>query len=113
VDEPDRNPREHVEDSAPVVVEDAAPAVEDEPPVVARLVVEIRSDGSRTIARGAIEDRNLGQAAAVKIEAKTPAALARALMRALLSVPRLGGDQKRRAALPRLAQRLNPFRRRS
>jgi hypothetical protein len=95
----------------PVVVDDEPPAVDDEPPIVARLVVEIRSDGSRTIARGALEDRNLGQAAAVRIEAKTPAALARELMRALLTVPRLGVDAPRRA-LPRLVRRLNPFRKR-
>ncbi len=97
---------------APAIVDEAAASnVEDEPPVVARLVVEIRSDGSRTIARGAIEDRNLGQAAAVKIEAKTPVALARELVRALLSIPRLSnGEPSRRA---RLARRLNPFRRRS
>ena len=36
-------------------------AAADEPPVVARLVVEIRSDGSRTIARGALEDGQLGE----------------------------------------------------
>jgi hypothetical protein len=92
---------------APVVVDDEPPEVHDEPPIVARLVVEIRSDGSRTIARGALEDRNLGQAAAVKIEAKTPVALARELMRALLTVPRLGAQTRRRALA-----RLNPFRKR-
>jgi hypothetical protein len=103
--EPDEDPR-----SPPAIVDDAPPTiVDDEPPIVARLVIEIRSDGSRTIARGALEDRNLGQAAAVKIEAKTPAALARELMRALLTIPRLGAGRRR--SLPQIARRLNPFRR--
>ena len=39
--------------------------VSDEPPVVARLIVEIRSDGTRTIARGAIEDVASGQKTAI------------------------------------------------
>jgi len=34
---------------------------DDDLPVVARLVVEIRSDGRRTVARGGIEDRGEGQ----------------------------------------------------
>ena len=45
---------------------------DEDPPVVARLVVEIRSDGTRTVARGAIEDRTVGQTTAVQIEAGTP-----------------------------------------
>jgi hypothetical protein len=32
------------------------PDFADEPPVIARLVAEIRSDGSRTIERGTLED---------------------------------------------------------
>ena len=59
----------------------------EEPPVVARLVVEIRSDGTRTIARGAIEDTELGERVAVQAEGKTPLDLALSLGRALLQAP--------------------------
>ncbi len=71
-----------------------------EPPVVARLVIEIRSDGTRTIARGAMEDRATGQTVAMRAEGTTPAALAASLFRSLLMLPRLQGGQQalRRAA---------------
>jgi hypothetical protein len=59
----------------------------DEPPVVARLVVEIRSDGSRTIARGAIEDAERGERVALKAEGATPLALALSLARAMVQIP--------------------------
>ena len=59
----------------------------DEPPVVARLVVEIRSDGTRTIARGALEDTELGERVAVQAEGRTPFDLALSLGRALLQAP--------------------------
>lgn len=61
-----------------------------EPPVVARLVVEIRSDGTRTIARGALQDASIGQEVAIKAEGTTPLALAASLMRSLFSAPLLG-----------------------
>jgi hypothetical protein len=61
----------------------------DEPPVVARLVVEIRSDGTRTIARGAVEDVATGQRTAVEARGTTPLALAASLSRALVHVPAL------------------------
>jgi hypothetical protein len=48
----------------------------DDPPVVARLVVEIRSDGSRTVARGAIEDLASGERVAIEARGTTPLALA-------------------------------------
>jgi hypothetical protein len=54
-----------------------------EPPVVARLVVEIRSDGSRTIARGAMEDVQSGQTVAVEAKGSTPLALAIELARSM------------------------------
>src|SRR6185312_12745048 len=47
-----------------------APA--EEPPVVAQLMIEIRSDGSRTIARGALNDLRSGESAQVHAEGKTP-----------------------------------------
>jgi hypothetical protein len=58
-----------------------------EPPVVARLVIEIRSDGKRTIARGALQDAALGQEVVVKAEGTTPLSLAVALVRSLVSAP--------------------------
>jgi hypothetical protein len=62
---------------------------EDEPPVVARLIVEIRSDGSRTIARGAIEDTASGQRTQLEARGDSPLALALQLARALTQLPRL------------------------
>ena len=64
--------------------------VRPEPPVVARLVVEIRSDGSRTIARGALQDATLGQEVAIQAEGTTPLALAASLVRAMVKAPFLG-----------------------
>jgi hypothetical protein len=61
-----------------------------EPPVVARLVIEIRSDGSRTIARGALEDVAAGEHVAVRAEGTSPLSLAMALARSLIKVPFLG-----------------------
>jgi hypothetical protein len=70
------------------------PAAQPEPagelPVVARLVVEIRSDGRRTIARGAMEDAESGQGVAVEARGDTPLRLALSLARAMFSVPALG-----------------------
>ncbi len=59
----------------------------DEPPVVARLMVEIRSDGSRTIARGAIEDMASGERVAVEARGTTPAQLAASLARTIFATP--------------------------
>ena len=61
----------------------------DEPPVVARLVVEIRSDGSRTIARGAVDDAQRGERVAIEARGDTPLQLALALARALSQLPRM------------------------
>jgi hypothetical protein len=60
---------------------------DEELPVVARMVVEIRSDGSRTIARGAVEDRLGGQSVGVEARADSPLELSRALAKMLLSAP--------------------------
>jgi hypothetical protein len=57
-------------------------------PVVARLVVEIRSDGRHTVARGLAEDAS-GERVQVEAEGSTPLQLAFALMRALSQVPAL------------------------
>lgn len=61
----------------------------DLPPVVARMVVEIRSDGSKTVARGALEDLTTGQKVALRADAGTPFELARELSRSILRMPSL------------------------
>lgn len=58
-----------------------------EPPVVARVMVEIRSDGSRTIARGAMEDLTTGQRAQIEAIGTTPLQLAFALAKSLRTLP--------------------------
>lgn len=78
---------------------------DDELPVVARLVVEIRSDGSRTIARGAIEDAIHGQRTSVEARGTSPLQLALGLARALTQLPRLGARSAVRGLLER---RRNP-----
>ena len=72
---------------------------EDEPPVVARLIVEIRSDGSRTIARGAIEDTVSGQRTQLEAKGDSPLALALQLARALTQLPRLSARSAVRGLL--------------
>ena len=74
-------------------------------PVVARLVVEIRSDGSRTVARGALEDRASGQEVAIRADGTSPAALALALARSIMGLPALarrpGAPARKRPSLRR------------
>ena len=65
-------------------------AREEDLPVVARLVVEIRSDGRRTVARGAMEDAATGQGVAVEARGDSPVKLAMSLARAMFSLPALG-----------------------
>lgn len=77
----------------------------DEPPVVARLVVEIRSDGSRTIARGAIEDVVQGQQTTVEARGDSPIQLAVALARTLVQLPRLRARSAVRGLLGRRRDR--------
>jgi hypothetical protein len=74
---------------------------EDEPPVVARMVIEIRSDGTRTIARGVMEDETLGQRVAVEAEGTTPAMLAASLVRSLAKLPILMTPAERAVRLVR------------
>jgi hypothetical protein len=59
----------------------------DEPPVVAQLMIEIRSDGSRTIARGALNDLRTGESAKVHAQGRTPRDLILSLASSLLSLP--------------------------
>src|SRR5882757_7033381 len=70
-----------------------------EPPVVARLVVEIRSDGSRTIARGAMEDVASGQRTLVEARGDSPIPLAIALARSLTQLPRISARSAIRGLL--------------
>lgn len=70
-----------------------------EPPVVARMVIEIRSDGSRTIARGALEDTTAGQKIAIEAKGDSPMQLAFALARSLFKVPAIARSTAR-ALLP-------------
>lgn len=71
----------------------------DEPPVIARLVVEIRSDGSRTIARGAVEDAQRGERVAIEARGDSPIQLAIALARSLTQLPRLSARSAVRGLL--------------
>jgi hypothetical protein len=85
-----------------VTAADQALGRDDDLPVVARLVVEIRSDGTRTVARGAVEDLE-GRRVAVQAEGATPWALAKQLAGALWTMPRLPRPRASslRALLPR------------
>ncbi|MEZ4452717.1 MAG: hypothetical protein R3B09_24870 [Nannocystaceae bacterium] len=78
-------------------------AATPEPPVVARMVIELRSDGTTTIARGAIEDTVRGETVAVEAKVGSPLELPGALAKMLLSTPALAGEALR-AALPSPAE---------
>ncbi|HZX93211.1 MAG TPA: hypothetical protein VFE90_01755 [Myxococcales bacterium] len=60
-----------------------------EPPVVARLILEIRSDGTRTIARGLAEDVERGERVKVEAEGANPLQLVLSLLKSLKDVPAL------------------------
>ena len=79
-----RKPAERVElsETRPKAIEP-----ERELPVVARLMVEIRSDGSYTVARGAMEDSVSGQKVAIEASGANPLALALSLAKSLTDVP--------------------------
>lgn len=76
-----------------------AEASEDDLPVVARLVVEIRSDGSRTIARGAMEDVLSGEKVAIEARGASPMSLALGLAKSMMR-GRVFARQAARALLP-------------
>ena len=71
------------------ITKKTADAVEarEEPPVVARLVIEIRSDGSRTIARGAFEDKAEGERVMIEAEGASPIELAMSLAKSIFQLP--------------------------
>lgn len=83
----------------PEIVRAPPGELQGEPPVVARLVVEIRSDGSRTIARGAMEDVASGQRTTLEARGDSPLQLAIALARSLTQLPRLGARSAIRGLL--------------
>lgn len=66
-----------------------------DPPVVARLVVEIRSDGRLTIARGALEDASTGRGVAIEASGRSPLQLALSLARSLVTLPAFGRSAAR------------------
>ncbi len=77
------------------LAEKTAKAVVPDPgelPVVARLVVEIRSDGSYTVARGAMEDAVSGQKVAVEASGWSPLALPLSLAKSITGVPFLAAQ---------------------
>lgn len=89
---------------------------QDLPPIVARMVIEIRSDGSRTIARGALEDLQNGERVTLRADAATPMALAAQLTKALVQIPTLArsltGSAAREMAemqLAKLKNKLGPL----
>ncbi len=67
-----------------IVEAEATPIDRDDPlPVVARMVIEIRSDGTKTVARGAVEDVVRGESVAVEAKAGSPLELSLSLARAI------------------------------
>lgn len=71
-------------------------------PVVARLIVEIRSDGSHTLARGALEDVVTGERVSLEANGGSPAALAASLAGSLLATPFALGRYARAVVRQRL-----------
>lgn len=64
-----------------------SPELVTELPVVARIVVEIRSDGLRTVARGAMEDAASQTRVALQASGATPLELALALAKSIVAAP--------------------------
>ncbi len=63
------------------------PTTVDDLPVVARLIIEVRSDGSRTIARGAMEDAASDTRVAIEASGASPLELALGLAKSILAAP--------------------------
>ena len=88
--------------------EPAAVAEKGELPVVARLIVEIRSDGTQTIARGALEDSLQGVKVGIEAHGTTPVDLAVSLARSMFKLPGLHGADKRLGSLRSRVKALLP-----
>jgi hypothetical protein len=58
-------------------------------PVIARLIVEVRSDGRRTVARGQVEDLITGQRTEIAARGDSPAALLASLWRSMSGIATL------------------------
>lgn len=101
LDEPPKTRPPAANDAQDTLVERVPDELEsaNELPVIARLVVEIRSDGSRTIARGAMEDAQRGERVSVEARGDSPIQLAIALARALTQLPRLSARSAVRGLL--------------
>lgn len=80
--------------------------------MVARLVIEIRSDGTRTIARGALEDTTTGETVRLETEGTSPAALAASMLHSLQRLPLLATANAARQAFKSALKGLLPGRRR-
>lgn len=87
-----------------------AVAEKDELPVVARLVVEIRSDGTRTVARGALEDSLQGVKVGVEAHGATPVDLAVSLAKSMFQLPVLRSADRRLGSLRSRVRALLPGR---
>ena len=72
---------------------------------MARMVVEIRSDGARTIARGALEDATSGERVAIEARGSTPMALAASLAKSMFSAPVLAKHAVRALIQNRLGRK--------
>jgi hypothetical protein len=84
----DRSPNAARSAEVTATNQSAGPLVEDaDLPVVARLIVEIRSDGTRTLARGALEDVATGERVALEAKGGSPIQLAASLAGSLLTTP--------------------------
>jgi hypothetical protein len=90
----------------PLVANDrgGVPANYEEPPVVARMIIEIRSDGTRTIARGALEDIVSNERVKIEASGGSPMQLAASLASNLLSTPFMLGRAARAAFENRLGR---------
>ena len=85
---------------------------DEEMPVVARMVVEVRSDGTRTLARGALEDLVTGQQVAIETPALTPLELATHLSKSLLLVSGAARDAVRGSVGALVPERVRRLKRR-
>jgi len=92
--------------AGPLVTNEPAqvPATYDEPPVVARMIIEIRSDGTRTVARGALEDIVSGERVKIEASGGSPIQLAASLASNLLSSPFMLGRAANAAIRNRLGR---------
>lgn len=68
-------------------------SADEDLPIVSRIVIEVRSDGTRTVARGAAEDPE-GKVG-LEVRADSPVELVSALVKLMLQVPALAATSFR------------------